>query len=177
MSLIVSSRLDLVLFTPELEQALCKHDRARAQRLAGCVLPEDFFADADGHEFLMWKREQVDHDPTWAEWSVRVIVLRSQGIAVGSTNFHGPPGVNDTSTPGAAEVGYTLLPAYRGLGLGTEVAQAMIDWAERTHDVRHFISGVDPTNLPSLRVNEKLGFKLTGQVVDGELIFELHRPR
>ena len=30
-------------------------------------------------------------------------------------------------------------------------------------------------NLPSLRVNEKLGFVPTGQIIDGELIFELNR--
>ncbi|MCX6371597.1 MAG: hypothetical protein NTX16_00710 [Actinobacteria bacterium] len=29
-------------------------------------------------------------------------------------------------------------------------------------------------SLPSLRVNEKLGFVPTGQIIDGELIFELH---
>jgi len=172
-STIVSSRLDLVLFTPELEQALCQRQRERAGRIAGCRLPADFFAQTDELEFLVWKRGQVDDDPSWAEWSMRYIVLRSENIAVGSTNFHGPPGVNDTGTPGAAEVGYNLLPAYRGLGIGTEVARAMLDWAEQAHGVTHFISGVQATNLPSLRVNEKLGFQLTGEVVEGELIFEL----
>jgi RimJ/RimL family protein N-acetyltransferase len=42
--------------------------------------------------------------------------------------------------------------------------------------VHHFISGVAPDNGPSLRVNEKLGFVDTGQVVDGERIFELRWP-
>jgi len=49
----------------------------------------------------------------------------------------------------------------------------MIDWARREHGVTHFISGVAPDNLPSLRVNEKLGFVATGEFLDGETIFPL----
>jgi RimJ/RimL family protein N-acetyltransferase len=52
----------------------------------------------------------------------------------------------------------------------------MMDWATREHGVREFISGVTPENAPSLRVNDKLGFVRTGDVVDGEIIFELRRP-
>ena len=95
---------------------------------------------------------------------------------VGYANFHGPPGVNDLGRRGAAETGYTVFPPYRGRGFATETAQAMMDWAAAEHGVREFISGVTPDNLPSLRVNEKLGFVPTGDIVDGEIIFELHRP-
>jgi RimJ/RimL family protein N-acetyltransferase len=42
--------------------------------------------------------------------------------------------------------------------------------------VRHFISGIEPSNAPSIRVIEKLGFTPLGQIVDGEAIFELHMP-
>ena len=51
----------------------------------------------------------------------------------------------------------------------------MMDWAHTEHGVDHFISGVAPDNAPSLRVNDKLGFVRTGDVVEGELIFELRR--
>jgi len=50
---------------------------------------------------------------------------------VGYANFHGPPGVNDLARPDAAELGYTVFPAYRGHGFATEAAEAMIDWAAR----------------------------------------------
>ena len=49
-----------------------------------------------------------------------------------------------------------------------------MDWARTEHGVRRFISSTTPENTPSLRVHEKLGFRRTGQVVDGEIIFELH---
>ncbi len=123
------------------------------------------------------RRAQVQEHPAWLPWSLRAIVLREpERVMVGFANFHGPPGVNDLGAPGAAETGYTVFSAYRGRGFATEVAQAMMDWAAREHGVRHFISGVTPDNAASLRVNEKLGFLRTGDLIDGEIIFELKRP-
>ena len=52
----------------------------------------------------------------------------------------------------------------------------MMEWAHAEHGVTRFISGVRPDNAASLRVNDKLGFTRTGDVVDGELIFELRLP-
>jgi len=94
---------------------------------------------------------------------------------VGFVNFHGAPGVNDTATPGALELGWTVFADDRRHGYATETANALMDWAAREHRVRHFISSTTPDNTPSLRVHEKLGFARTGEVVEGEVIFELRR--
>jgi ribosomal-protein-alanine N-acetyltransferase len=125
---------------------------------------------------VRFRRDQVSVRPAWLPWSLRAIVLRDPArVMVGYANFHGPPGVNDLGRPDAAETGYTVFESYRSRGFATETAQAMMDWAAREHGVRHFISGVAPNNAPSLRVNDKLGFARTGDVVDGEIIFELRR--
>ena len=79
------------------------------------------------------RRDQVRKDATWAPWSLRAVVLRDEDIVIGTANFHGPPGVNDTLTPGAAEVGYEILPAFRRTGFGTEVALSMLTWANRVY--------------------------------------------
>jgi RimJ/RimL family protein N-acetyltransferase len=105
-----------------------------------------------------------------------MVLREAEPAMAGYANFHGPPGVNDLGRPGAAEVGYTVFPAYRSRGIATEAARAMIGWAVREHGVREFISGVRPDNAASLRVNEKLGFVPTGDLVDGELIFSLRAP-
>ncbi|MGH2403141.1 MAG: GNAT family N-acetyltransferase [bacterium] len=172
LSPIRSQRLDLVPLSRDFMEAIVAGDRERAQKLVEFALPVDF-PDEDALGLLTLRRMQVERDPGRAPWSLRAIVLRDARQMVGYTNFHGPPGVNDTATPGAAEVGYTVFPAHRGAGFATEVARAMIDWARSRHGVRHFISGVAPGNLPSRRINEKLGFVSTGQIVDGEEIFEL----
>jgi RimJ/RimL family protein N-acetyltransferase len=173
-AVIRSPRLDLVLLSPELMDALILGDKEAAQRLSHARLPEEIFpVTPDDLNFFRLRRDQVRKDATWAPWSLRAVVLRDEDIAIGTANFHGPPGVNDTSTPGAAEVGYEILPIFRRTGFGTEVALSMLTWANRVYGVTHFISGVAPDNVPSLRINEKIGFVPTGNVVDGEMIFEL----
>jgi RimJ/RimL family protein N-acetyltransferase len=163
-----------VSLTGELLDAFLAGDRAAAGRLVDFAVPDEFPGDA--LDLVRLRRDQVREWPTWLPWSLRAIVLRDPARAmVGYANFHGPPGINDLGTPDAAETGYTVFAPYRGRGFATEVAQAMMDWATETHGVRHFISGVAPDNGPSLRVNDKLGFVRTGQVVDGEIVFELRR--
>jgi [ribosomal protein S5]-alanine N-acetyltransferase len=124
--------------------------------------------------------EQVCGEPcqsaAWEPWSLRAMVLRDEQRMVGFTSFHGPPGINDTGTAGAAEVGYTVFPESRCRGYATETCRAMLEWARREHGVRHFISGIEPSNGPSIRVIEKLGFTPLGLLVDGECMFELRVP-
>jgi RimJ/RimL family protein N-acetyltransferase len=94
---------------------------------------------------------------------------------VGYVNFHGPPGVNDIAAPDAVELGWTVFARHRRRGYATETARALMEWATRAFGIRRFVSATTSENRPSLRVHEKLGFARTGQVVDGEIIFELRR--
>ena len=149
-------------------------DRVAARGLADFSIPDTFPGDSLG--LVRFRRAQIAEHLDWLPWSLRAVVVREPERAmVGYANFHGPPGVNDLGTTGAAETGYTIFAPHRGQGYATEVAEAMMDWAAREHGVHHFISGVAPDNAPSLRVNDKLGFVRTGDVVDGEIIFELRR--
>ncbi len=174
MEAIRSRRLDLVSLPPESLNAFAAEDRAAARALVDFAIPDEFPGDA--LELVRIRRDQVRERPDWLPWSLRAIVVREpQRAMIGYANFHGPPGVNDLMTPGAAEMGYTVFAAQRGKGYATEVAQAMMDWAASEHGVTHFISGVASDNAPSLRVNDKLGFVRTGALLDGELIFELRR--
>jgi ribosomal-protein-alanine N-acetyltransferase len=170
--MISTPSLDLVLVPPALATSLIDGDLPSATSLADFIIPRNLL-DLISLDLFRLRRDQVVRDPSWAPWSLRAVVLRPTRQMIGHANFHGPPGVNDTGTTGAAEIGYTIFPQFRNRGYATESARAMIDWANRQHNVRHFISGIAPDNRASLRVNEKLGFVATGQIVDGELIFEL----
>jgi RimJ/RimL family protein N-acetyltransferase len=103
------------------------------------------------------------------------MVLREERRMIGFVNFHGPPGVNDVATPDAVELGWSVFPRDRRKGYATETALALMDWSTQIHGITRFISATTPDNAASLRVHEKLGFRRTGEIVDGEIIFELRR--
>ena len=48
---------------------------------------------------------------------------------VGFVNFHGAPGVNDTNTDRAVELGWTVFDSDQKRGYATETAVALMAWA------------------------------------------------
>jgi RimJ/RimL family protein N-acetyltransferase len=157
----------------ELLDAFAHEDRDAIARLAPYRVPAEFPGDAIG--LVRFRREQLVIDPARAPWLLRAIVRRADTRMVGYVNFHGPPGVNDTGTRDAVELGWTVFPEHRKNGYATETANALMEWARREHRITHFISSTTEDNAASLRVHEKLGFLRTGEIVDGEVIFELRR--
>ena len=151
--------------------AFVEGNAMRIRELVDYAVPADFPGTAA--EVLEIRRVQLAADPVRAPWSVRAIVRRDDRVMVGFVNFHGPPGTNDIEARGAAELGWTVFPDHRRQGYATETARRLMHWARDEHGVRRFISSTTPDNAPSLRVHEKLGFRPTGEVVDGEIIFEL----
>ena len=167
-------RLDLPLLPKALLDALIARDRGAIGGLAAYAIP-DTFPDDDVLGFLRFRRDQLARDPARYPWSVRAVVLRSERRMVGFVNFHGPPGVNDLGAADAVELGWSVFPPDQRKGYATETANALMDWAVELYGIRRFISATTPDNAASLRVHEKLGFARTGQIVDGEIIFELRR--
>ncbi|TON84374.1 GNAT family N-acetyltransferase, partial [Vibrio parahaemolyticus] len=60
-----------------------------------------------------------------------------------------------------AEVGYLLLPEFHGQQFGTETLNALLHWAETTHDILRFSATVTEGNVASERVLTKCGFELS----------------
>jgi RimJ/RimL family protein N-acetyltransferase len=162
--------------------ALVAGDRATVTQLAPYAIPDDFPERTESADlsagvlgFLRFRRDQLERDPARYPWSLRAIVLREERRMIGFVNFHGPPGVNDVAARDAVELGWSVFARDRRKGYATETALALMEWATQAHGIARFISATTPANAPSLRVHEKLGFKRTGEVVDGEIIFELRR--
>jgi|SRR6185437_6378118 len=71
--------------------------------------------------------------------------------------------------PGVLELGYSLERKYWGLGIGTEMAAAMIRHGFSDHEIFEIIALTDLENTGSQRVLEKAGFKWTDNLTrDGE---------
>lgn len=56
------------------------------------------------------------------------------------------------------EIGYILHPDYWGKGFATEAISALIQHGFEVHNIPEIIADVDPRNIGSIRMLEKLGF-------------------
>jgi RimJ/RimL family protein N-acetyltransferase len=91
---------------------------------------------------------------------------------VGRVGFHHPEG-----WPGF-ELGWTMGRASWGKGYAPEAARACLDYAFNVMDRDHVISVIDPNNVASIRVAEKIGETVEGETaVDGHqlLIYGIRR--
>ena len=170
-----STRLDLIPLTPPVIRALLAGDHGAAGRLLGVCWPADCAVHTDALEMRL---DQLDADPGLQPWLMRAMVLRENGVAVGTIGFHSAPGHESLAelAPGAAEFGYEVTAAYRRQGLASEAILALIRWAQEQHGVERFVVSISPDNEPSLGLAAKLGFRKIGwhmDEVDGpEDIFE-----
>jgi RimJ/RimL family protein N-acetyltransferase len=102
-------------------------------------------------------------DRSLSQWAM---VLRDSGTVVGFCGFFVRP-VKGTT------MGYAIVPDYRGRGLATEAAGAVLDWAER-HDVDVYAS-IRPPNPASVRVLTKIGMRLVDSYVDEDGQRDIYR--
>lgn len=85
-------------------------------------------------------------------WSAYLFVNRQDGVLVGDGGFKGRP---DDS--GSVEIGYSLIPAYRGKGLATEATRALADQAFEQPEVTSVCAETLTDGYASMRVVQKLG--------------------
>jgi len=57
-----------------------------------------------------------------------------------------------------AELGYMLLPAYWGMGIGSQVAMRLLEIARSSSQLKTINAIVDPANLPSRKILLNSGF-------------------
>lgn len=61
-----------------------------------------------------------------------------------------------------AELGYALSRSYWGKGVGTEAAQAVVDFGFKNMNLNRIEATCDPENRPSSHILEKIGMKYEG---------------
>lgn len=65
----------------------------------------------------------------------------------------------------AREIGWKIDdPALRGQGWGTAAARALVDYLFENFDINRLSCGMDPANLASRRIAEKVGFSYEGRL-------------
>jgi RimJ/RimL family protein N-acetyltransferase len=86
---------------------------------------------------------------------------KDTGRLAGRVGFHQPDGWPDF------ELGWTIGRAFWGRGYAPEAAARCLDFAFDEMKREHVISLIDPLNVSSIRVAEKIGESLEGEVEVG----------
>jgi ribosomal-protein-alanine N-acetyltransferase len=120
-------------------------------------------------EAMSYVYEKVRSDPSAVGWWTYLFVHAGNGVLAGEGGFKGPP---DES--GTVEIGYAIVPEYRGRGLATEAAGGLVGWALSHPQVAAAAAETLPDGHASIRVLEKLGMRFVG-ATDEVLRWRLER--
>lgn len=129
--------------------------------------------DRDAQEFFRDRlREGGPEVVGWYTWYALRRGGPQRAVLVGAAGFIGPP-----SEEGDAEIGFSIMPAWRGHGYATELVGALLTWALDDPRVRRIVAHTTPQNAASCRVLEKSGFHRAGHTEEPQtMCFELLRP-
>jgi [ribosomal protein S5]-alanine N-acetyltransferase len=152
--MVETTRLKLVPTTVALARAEIR-DRSEFARLLGASVPSNWPPDdlADALPmFLGW----VEAAPDRAGWFGWYALAAGDGsvplVLVASGGFKGPP------QDGAPEIGYSVLPQFRGRGYATEMVIGLVRWALKQPGILRVVAQTARANAASVRVLTKAGF-------------------
>lgn len=108
----------------------------------------------------------------WYTWYALRRGGSQRAVLIGAAGFMGPP-----SEEGDAEIGFSIVPAWRGQGYASELVGMLLTWAFDDPRVRRILAQTTPQNAASCRVLEKSGFHRVGCPQESQTTrFELLRP-
>lgn len=163
-----TARLTLMPYTPQLIRSAIA-GRAELERLLAVTVPRDW-PSPDYAWFLPFIVQRLSRDPSRGVWD-RLIIHTRDRVLIGHVGLKGGP-----DAQGSVDLGYSLVPAYRGQGFATEAGTALIDWAFLQPGVTMVKATCHRENRPSIRVLERLGFRRKGEL-GSDLLWELERDR
>ncbi len=150
----------LVPATVPLLEAL-KDDRTLFGELIGSSVPDGWPEFPEAVDFTL---EHLENAPEAdRSWSMQFFVDHADGRLVGSGGFAGPP-VERT-----VEIGYEVAPEFRGRGLGSAAARALVEHAVASGEVDQVIAHTLPAPNPSTGVLVSLGFEHVADQEDPEV--------
>ena len=159
----------MALDIPVLETARL---RLRGHRLADFEDCVTLWSDPEVTRFVGGKpstREEVwmrlaKNNGLWSllghgPWAVEE---KDTGAYLGGVGFYDGKRDIVPTLEGMAEVGWALTPRVHGRGYATEAVRAVLAWGDAHLNVP-MVCIIDPENLASIRVAEKVGFRVSQQ--------------
>jgi ribosomal-protein-alanine N-acetyltransferase len=154
-----SQRLQLVACTAAMGRAaLIEPDSL--QPLVG-ARPADGWPLIEVRRFLPFYIARLERDGSLLGWGVWLVVHLQDGLIIGDVGLHGKP-----TRDGMAEIGYSIVPAYRGHGYASEAGQAIVEWAFSHRRLQRLIATCEVDNAASAAVLTRLGMRPAGMIED-----------
>ena len=118
--------------------------------------------------FLDQLTKSGDSAVGWFGWyAVRRADVLHPATLVGAAGYFGPP-----NEEGVVEIGYSTCPEWRGSGLATEMARALVDRAATHALVKSIIARTNSDNTASVSVLERCDFIRVAPLAAEQLRFE-----
>jgi [ribosomal protein S5]-alanine N-acetyltransferase len=108
-----------------------------------------------------WLETCLERYQTWGFGPYAVLEQSSQNVIGYCGLFFFP----NLDVQAEVEIGYRLKRSAWGQGYATEAAKAVRDFAFTTLGIKRFIAMIDPSNIASIRVAEKVGMKYEKEVM------------
>lgn len=110
---------------------------------------EPFKSINDALDEISWY-QSLQNNKTGIRWG---ITLKEQGIVIGSCGFH-----NKVSEHFRTEIGFELSKEQWGKGIAHEAVEAIISYGYEHMNFQRIEALIEPPNLSSQKLVEKLGF-------------------
>jgi len=151
-----TERLELLPLPLEFCEAIVEGDRPSARRVLGLDLDE-WPTGSEVDRAFPFYAARLREDPSTVAWQGRAIVVRESEEVAGSANFKGAP------EDGLVEVGYQLVPRFRGNGYAREALLALVERAFEEPEIEEVVAVIHPDNAPSIAVAESVGLEHIGE--------------
>ncbi len=100
-------------------------------------------------------REMIFFDNTIVGWLNYLVIHKQDKVLIGDCGFLGKP--NNSK---AVEIGYSIIPEYRGNGYAKEMVETLIKQAFTSKKVKRIIARTLVENIPSNKILKKNCFKI-----------------
>jgi RimJ/RimL family protein N-acetyltransferase len=116
-----------------------------------------------------WVQRNLDHQEQYG-YGLFSVILKANGELVGDC------GLEHMELDGLPEVeiGYDFLSAYWCRGLATEAAESIRDFAFEQLGLQRVISLIQPDNVASARVAEKIGMTKEKECLRGNRLYHVY---
>lgn len=160
MAIVPTPRLRLITWSAALVDAFAANDSQAAGIAAGIRFPEPFGPPPETGDVLDYFRLMIADDQSGGAFLPRIIVRKSDLLAVGSIGLL-PPGLE-----GHSMIGYSVYPGFEGQGFASEAAAGLVAWGLGQDGITAIVAKIPVGHIASEMVAIRAGLIDTGRKVE-----------